>query len=34
MRQLTLATAGFERYARATRRAAFLSEMNLVALSA
>jgi transposase, IS5 family len=29
MRQLTLATAGFERYAKSTRRAAFLAEMDL-----
>src|SRR5215469_16875799 len=28
MKQLTLATAGFERYAKTTRRAAFLSEME------
>lgn len=30
MRQLSLATAGFERYARTTRRAAFLAEMERV----
>lgn len=30
MRQLTLATAGFERYAKTTRRAAFLTEMEKV----
>lgn len=30
MRQLTLATAGFERYAKTTRRAAFLAEMEKV----
>jgi len=30
MKQLTLATAGFERYARTTRRAAFLAEMERV----
>ena len=30
MRQLTLATAGFERYAKTTRRAAFLAEMERV----
>jgi IS5 family transposase len=30
MRQLTLATTGFERYAKTTRRAAFLSEMDQV----
>jgi IS5 family transposase len=30
MKQLTLATAGFERYARTTRRAAFLVEMERV----
>jgi IS5 family transposase len=30
MRQITLATAGFERYARRTRRAAFLDEMERV----
>jgi transposase, IS5 family len=30
MRQLTLATAGFERYAKTTRRAAFLDEMERV----
>ena len=30
MKQLTLATAGFERYAKATRRAAFLSQMEQV----
>jgi transposase, IS5 family len=28
MRQLTLATAGFERYVKTTRRAAFLAEMD------
>jgi hypothetical protein len=27
MKQLTLATAGFERYAKTTRRAAFPTEM-------
>ena len=30
MRQLTLATAGFERFAKSTRRAAFLGEMDRV----
>src|SRR6185437_12177503 len=30
MKQLTLATAGFERYAKMTRRAAFLGEMERV----
>ncbi len=30
MKQLTLATAGFERYAETTRRAAFLAEMERV----
>ena len=30
MKQLTLATVGFERYARTTRRAAFLAEMERV----
>lgn len=30
MRQITLATAGFERYAKTTRRAAFLAEMDKV----
>ncbi|HEV2301299.1 MAG TPA: IS5 family transposase [Stellaceae bacterium] len=30
MKQLTLATAGFERYAKTTRRAVFLSEMERV----
>jgi len=30
MRQITLATVGFERYARTTRRAAFLAEMERV----
>jgi IS5 family transposase len=30
MRQLTLATAGFERYAKTTRRAVFLAEMERV----
>ena len=30
MRQLTLATAGFERYGRTTRRAVFLGEMDRV----
>ena len=30
MKQLTLATAGFERYAKTTRRAAFLDEMERV----
>jgi transposase, IS5 family len=29
-KQLTLATVGFERYAKTTRRAAFLSEMGRV----
>lgn len=29
-RQITLATAGFERYARTTRRAAFLAEMEAI----
>jgi IS5 family transposase len=28
MRQATLATAGFERYGKTTRRAAFLAEME------
>jgi hypothetical protein len=28
MKQLTLATVGFERYAKTTRRAAFLDEMT------
>ena len=28
MKQMTLATAGFERYAKTTRRAAFLAEME------
>src|SRR5262245_66091421 len=28
MKQLTLATVGFERYAKTTRRAAFLAEME------
>ena len=28
MKQLTLATVGFERYARTTRRAVFLADMN------
>lgn len=30
MRQITFATAGFERYAKTTRRAAFLAEMDVV----
>jgi IS5 family transposase len=30
MKQLTLATTGFERYAKTTRRAAFLAEMDRV----
>src|SRR5262250_1341950 len=30
MKQLTLATAGFERYAKTTRRAAFLAEMERI----
>src|SRR4029077_3941567 len=30
MKQLTLATVGFERYARTTRRAVFLAEMERV----
>jgi transposase, IS5 family len=30
MKQLTLATMGFERYAKTTRRAAFLAEMEQV----
>ena len=30
MRQITLATAGFERYAKTTRRAVFLGEMERV----
>jgi IS5 family transposase len=30
MKQLTLATVGFERYAKTTRRAAFLDEMDRV----
>jgi hypothetical protein len=30
MKQLTLATAGFDRYAKPTRRAAFLAEMERV----
>lgn len=30
MKQLTLATAGFERYAKTTRRATFLAEMERV----
>ena len=30
MRQMTFATAGFERYAKTTRRAAFLAEMDQV----
>lgn len=30
MKQLTLAVAGFERYAKTTRRAAFLAEMDKV----
>jgi IS5 family transposase len=30
MRQITFATAGFERYAKTTRRAAFLAEMDMV----
>jgi len=28
MKQMTLATAGFERYTKSTRRAAFLAEME------
>ena len=30
MKQMTLASSGFERYAKTTRRAAFLAEMNRV----
>ena len=30
MKQLTLAAVGFERYAKTTRRAAFLTEMERV----
>ena len=30
MRQMTFATAGFERYSKTTRRAAFLAEMERV----
>src|SRR5215468_11076685 len=30
MKQLTLATVGFERYAKSTRRAAFLAEMERI----
>ena len=30
MRRITLATAGFERYAKTTRRAAFLAEMDKI----
>ena len=30
MKQMTLATAGFERYAKTTRRAEFLAQMNHV----
>jgi len=30
MKQLTLATTGFERYTKTTRRAAFLAEMERV----
>ena len=30
MKQLTLATVGFERYTKTTRRAAFLAEMERV----
>ena len=30
MKQLTLATVGFERYAKPTRRAAFLAEMERI----
>jgi transposase, IS5 family len=30
MKEMTLATAGFERYAKTTRRAAFLAEMEQV----
>lgn len=30
MRQLTLATAGFEKHSKATRRSAFLTEMQRV----
>jgi len=32
MKQLTLATVGFERYAKPTRRAAFLAEMARCAM--
>jgi hypothetical protein len=32
MRQVTLATVGFERYSKLTRRAAFLDKMNRVVL--
>ena len=30
MKQMTLATAGFERYAKTTRRAEFLAQMDQV----
>ena len=30
MKQMTLATAGFDRYAKTTRRARFLAEMEQV----
>jgi len=30
MRQVTLATVGFERYGKTTKRAAFLAEMDRV----
>lgn len=30
MKQMTLATSGFDRYAKTTRRAAFLAEMERV----
>ena len=30
MKQMTLATAGFERYAKTTRRASFLAQMERV----
>src|SRR5215469_1395197 len=33
MKQLTLATVGFERYAKTTRRAAFLAEMERCAVA-
>ena len=29
MKQMTLATAGFERYGKTTRRATFLAEMDV-----